>query len=74
MHMAYLHALVPDPKAISNYKRTTFEFQAKDVHPADQMDMHKQTGEMISHTLARVATSAAKYRTTLSKRPDPTEA
>jgi hypothetical protein len=41
-------------------------FQAKDVHPADQMDMHKQTGEMISHTLARVATSAAKYRTTLS--------
>jgi hypothetical protein len=30
------------------------------------MDMHKQTGEMISHTLARVATSTAKYRTTLS--------
>jgi hypothetical protein len=66
MHMAYLHALVPDPKVISDYKRTTFEFQAKDVHPADQMDMHKQTGEMISHTLARVATSAAKYRTALS--------
>jgi hypothetical protein len=66
MHMAYLHALIPDPKVISDYRRTTFEFQAKDVHPADQMDMHKQTGEMISHTLARVATSAAKYRTTLS--------
>jgi hypothetical protein len=66
MHMAYLHALVPDPKVISDYRRATFEFQAKDVHPADQMDMHKQTGEMISHTLARVATSAAKYRTTLS--------
>ena len=66
MHMAYLHALVPDPKVISDYRRTTFEFQAKDVHPADQMDMHKQTGEMISHTLARMATSAAKYRTALS--------
>ena len=66
MHMSYLYALVPDPKVISNYRRTTFEFQAKDVHPADQMDMHKQTGEMISHTLARVATSAAKYRTALS--------
>jgi hypothetical protein len=66
MHMAYLHALVPDPKVISDYKRTTFEFQAKDVHSADQMDMHKQTGEMISHTLSRVATSAAKYRTSLS--------
>jgi hypothetical protein len=66
MHMAYLYALVPDPKVISDYRRTTFEFQAKDVHPADQMDMHKQTGEMISHTLARMATSAAKYRTALS--------
>jgi hypothetical protein len=66
MHMAYLHALVPDPKVISDYRRTSFEFQAKDVHPADQMDMHKQTGEMISHTLARVATSAAKLRTSLS--------
>jgi hypothetical protein len=66
MHMAYLHALVPDPKVISDYRRTSFEFQAKDVHPADQMDMHKQTGEMISHTLARVATSTAKLRTSLS--------
>jgi hypothetical protein len=68
MHMAYLHALVSDPKVISDYNRVTFEFQAKDVHPADQMDMdmHKQTGEMISHTLARVATSATKYRTALS--------
>ena len=60
MHMAYLHALILDPKVISNYRRTTFEFQAKYVHPTDQIDMHKQTGEMISHTLARVATSASK--------------
>jgi hypothetical protein len=66
MHMAYLHALVSDLKVIFDFKRTTFEFQAKDVHPTDQMDMHKQTGEMISHTLARVATSAEKYRTALS--------
>jgi hypothetical protein len=74
MHMAYLHALVPDPKVISDYRRTSFEFQAKDVHPADQMDMHKQTGEMISHTLARVATSAAKLSDLIEQRPDPTEA
>jgi hypothetical protein len=66
MHMAFLQAQVPDPKVISDYKRATFEFQAKDVHPADQMDLHKQTGEMISHTLARVATSASKFRTALS--------
>jgi hypothetical protein len=65
MHMAYLHALVLDPKVISDYRRATFEFEAKDVHPVDQMDMHKQTGKMISHTLARVATSTEKYQTAL---------
>jgi hypothetical protein len=51
---------------ISDYKRATFEFQAKDVHPADQMDLHKQTGEMIFHTLAQASTSASKFRVALS--------
>ena len=44
MHMAFLQAQVPDPKVISDYKRATFEFQAKDVHPTDQMDLHKHIG------------------------------
>jgi hypothetical protein len=35
MHMAYLQAQVLDPKVISDYKRATFEFQAKDMHPVD---------------------------------------
>ena len=61
MHMAFLQVQVPDPKVISDYKRATFEFQAKDVHPADQMDLHKQTGEMIFHTLAHASTSASKF-------------
>jgi hypothetical protein len=66
MHMAYLQAQVPDPKVISDYKRATFEFQAKDVHPADQMDLHKQTGEMVFHTLAHASASASKFRVALS--------
>jgi hypothetical protein len=66
MHMAYLHAQVSDPKVISDYKRVTVEFQAKDVHPADQMDLHKQTGEMVFHTLAHATASASRYRTALS--------
>jgi hypothetical protein len=41
MHMAFLQAQVPDPKVITDYKRATFEFQTKDVHPTDQMDLHK---------------------------------
>jgi hypothetical protein len=66
MHMAYLQAQVPDPKVISDYKRATFEFQAKDVHPADQMDLHKQTGEMVFHTLAHASASAAKFQVSLN--------
>jgi hypothetical protein len=60
MHMDFLQAQVPDPKVITDYKRATFEFQTKDVHPADQMDLHKQTGEMVFHTLAHASASAEK--------------
>jgi DNA gyrase/topoisomerase IV subunit A len=66
MHMAYLQAQVPDPKVISDYKRATLEFQAKDVHPADQMDLHKQTGEMVFHTLAHASASTAKFQVSLN--------
>jgi hypothetical protein len=57
---------VLDPKVISDYKRATFEFQAKDVHPVDQMGLHKQTREMIFHTLAHASASAAKYLVSLN--------
>jgi hypothetical protein len=66
MHMAYLQAQVPDPKVISDYKRATFEFQAKDVHLADQMDLHKQTGEMVFHTLSHASASEEKFQVSLS--------
>jgi hypothetical protein len=61
IHMAYLQAQVPDPKVISDYKRSTFKFQVKDVHPVDQMDLHKQIGEMVFHTLAHASASAANF-------------
>jgi hypothetical protein len=66
MHMAFLQAQVPDPKVITDYKRATFEFQTKDVHPTDQMDLHKQTGEMVFHTLAHASASAAKFQVSLN--------
>jgi hypothetical protein len=65
MLMTFLQAQVPDPKAITDYKRATFEFQTKDVHPADQMDLHKQTGEMVFHTLAHASTTASKLQVSL---------
>jgi hypothetical protein len=57
---------VPDPKTITDYKRATFEFQMKDVHPTDHMDLHKQTGEMVFHTLAHTSASAAKLQVSLN--------
>jgi hypothetical protein len=66
MHMEFLQAQVPDPKVITDYKRATFEFQMKDVHLDDQMDLHKQTGEMVFYTLAYASTSAAKLQVSLN--------
>jgi hypothetical protein len=57
---------VPDPKVITDYKRETFEFQTKDVHPADQMDLHRKTGEMVFSTLANASTTASKLQVSLS--------
>jgi hypothetical protein len=35
MHMAFFQAQVPHPKEITDYKRSTFEFDTKEVHPTD---------------------------------------
>jgi hypothetical protein len=66
MHMDFLQAQVPNLKAITDYKRETFEFHTRDVHLADQMDLHRQTGEMIFSTLANASTMATKLQVSLS--------
>ena len=60
--MAFLEAQIPRPKSASDYKRATFEFNTKDIHPIDQMEMHKKTGEMISSTLTNTAISLSKLQ------------
>jgi hypothetical protein len=66
MHMAFLQEQVPDLKAITDYKRATFEFHTRDVHPADQMDLYRQTGEIIFSTLENASTAATKLQVSLS--------
>ena len=58
--MEFLQAQVPHPKEITDYKRATLEFNTRDVHPVDQMDLYRKTGEIIFSTLANASTSAAK--------------
>jgi hypothetical protein len=43
MKMVFLQAQVPHPKTVADYKKIAFEFDVKDVHPVDQMDMHRKT-------------------------------
>jgi hypothetical protein len=38
----------------------------KDMHPADQMDLHKQTREMVFFTLAHASTSTSKLQVSLN--------
>jgi hypothetical protein len=66
MHMAFLQAQIPNPKVITDYKRATFEFQTKDVHPADQMDLHRQTREMVFSTLAHASTTTSRLQVSLN--------
>ena len=57
---------MPDPKAIIDYKRETFKFQTKYVHPDDQMDLHRQTGEMVFSTLVNASTTASRLQVSLN--------
>lgn len=61
MHIAFLESQVPTPRSPA-----VFSFDAKNVHAIDQMDMHKQTSEMIYSTLTNTAMSASKMQVTLN--------
>jgi hypothetical protein len=65
IHLAFLQAQLPQPKEIIDYKRSTIVFDTKLVHPADQMDFHKQTREKVFSTLAHASSTAAKLQVSL---------
>lgn len=67
MQMAFLQAQVPQPRIATQYeKHTSFEFNVQDVHPIDQIEMHKQTRQKIASTLTSTAMSLSKLQVTLA--------
>ena len=66
MHMAFLEAHISQLKSPADFKHTTFEFNVRDIHPIDQMEMHMQTREMISSTLTSTAMSLSKFQVSLA--------
>jgi len=51
---------------MANYLKTNFEFLAKDIHPIDQIELQKQTGEMVYSTLTNKAITAHHLQNSLS--------
>lgn len=43
-----------------------FSFDTSQIHPIDQMDMHRQTGEMMFSTMTTTIISQSKIKTALS--------
>ena len=60
MKMAFLQAQIPHPQKHVDYKKTSFEFDTKEIHPIDQMEMHKQIGDMIFYTLINTSMNSSK--------------
>lgn len=64
--MEFLQAQIPLPKSPSDYKKTTFSFHTSQIHPIDQMDMHRKTSEMLFSTMTITTMSLSKLRTAVS--------
>jgi len=60
-----LQPTIHQPKTLADYKKTNFEVLARDVHPIDQIEFHKQVGEMIYSTLTRKAMAAHRLQDSL---------
>lgn len=65
MVMSYFKPKVEQPKLVADYLRTNFEVMAKDIHPLDQIELHKQTGEMIYSTLIGKAMMVQRLQNSL---------
>jgi len=52
MIMSHFAPVVQQPQSAADYLRTNLEVLSKDIHPMDQIELHKQTGEMVYASLA----------------------
>ena len=51
MVMSHFKPKVQNPLTAADYIKINFEIKVKDIHPLDQIELHKKTGDMISSTL-----------------------
>lgn len=65
MILSHLKPKVQQPQTTADYVKTNMQVMAKEIHPMDQIELHKKTSEMVYATLADKATLAHKLNESL---------
>ena len=63
--MSFLKLTIQQPKSMENYLKTYFEVLPKDIHPIDQIELHKQICEMVYSTLTNIAIATHQLQNSL---------
>lgn len=66
MHTTFLQAQVPQPKSTIDFKQTAFEFEEKDVHHLDYIDMQRKIGEKVYSIFTQATITAPKMQLSLN--------
>ena len=66
MILSHFKPKVQQPQSATDYIRTNLEVLAKDIHPMDQIELHKKTGDMVYSTLADKAMLAYRLQNSLN--------
>lgn len=63
--MSFLKPTVKEPRSMADYLKTEFEVFVKDICPIYQIEMHKQTSEMVYSTLTNKAITTDQLQNSL---------
>lgn len=66
MILSHFKPKIPQPQTTADYIRTNLEFLAKDIHPMNQIELHKQMDDMVYATLADKAIIAHQLKESLT--------
>ena len=66
MILSHFKPKMQQPQSAADYIRTNLEVLAKDIHLMDQIEFHKQTGEMVYSTLTSKAIAAHQLQNSLN--------
>lgn len=65
MTMSHFRPTMQQPQSAADYIKTNMEVFAKDIHPMDQIELHKQIGEMVYASLADKTLQTHKLQNSL---------